>query len=383
MRDSTAKKLVSKSRNALFVTLATLAVLGVSFFGWVYKAKTRRELSIQLLGAVRNNDTEAVKSLLARAADPNSSESMEKQQSVWQQLEHIAKGGDQLTTQPTRLVSSGPWWGVQLPPCKQNFSALELAVYRESENIPLIEALLNARANADGQSEDHLTPLMYAVLRGRLKTVQALLAHGANPIARDAIGRFPVHYVSNRENQAEVLDLLLKQGNNVDAVDSENITPLMSRRTYIRDNTGTARWLIAKGANVNARSKGGGSALLMATTMSNTKAIRLLLEHGAEVNVHDKDSNTPLSNSIQHGSLSDIKLLLAHGAKADPIDKDGDTPLTTSLKAGNSPDCVKALIEAGADVNHRNKLGDTALSLARKRQNQPSVRLLEAAGAKR
>lgn len=382
MRDSTAKKPVPKSRNALFVTLATLAVLGVSFFGWVYKAKTRRELSIQLLGAVRNNDTEAVKSLLVRGADPNSSESMEKQQSVWQQLAHAARHNDPSDFAKPTLAVSSSWASVDLPPDKHDYTALETAVFLDSENVDIIEALLKAGAGVEGSTDDHRTPLMHAVRQGRLKTVQALLAHGANPLARDARGRLPVHHIGSIGNSIAIIDLLLKQGNEVDAIDNENRTPLMSHRIYARSNVTTLQYLVAKGANVNARSKGGGSALLMATMNHNTEAIQLLLEHGAQVNVYDKNKNTALGEALRSENIANVELLLAHGADINATISGGETPLTSCLQR-DDPALLKILLANRPDVNHRNNAGDTALSLAKKGHFTECIRLLEAAGAKR
>ena len=58
-------------RRTLFGTLAAIIVLALSFCGWVYRAKTQRDLNMKLLGAVRNDDTETARVLLMQGADPN------------------------------------------------------------------------------------------------------------------------------------------------------------------------------------------------------------------------------------------------------------------------------------------------------------------------
>ena len=164
---------------------------------------------------------------------------------------------------------------------------------------PLIEALLNAGARVDESSLKHQTPLMTAVEYGRLKTVQLLLDHGANPLARDDNDKLPIHHmIVASHNPLPIAELLVKLGNDVNAVDALGITPLM-----ITDDLPTRRFLLAKGANINAQAKNGDNALLRATGVGDTKAIQLMLDHGAKVEL------LLVFNAICHPRAEEIRRL--------------------------------------------------------------------------
>lgn len=80
-------------------------------------------------------------------------------------------------------------------------------------------------------------------------------------------------------------------------------------------------------------------------------AAKLLIERGADVSAGTKIGAPPLMAAVAKSRLEFITLLLAHGA--DPNSTAGDeTVLHVAVKRG-CLDCVKALVEAGADVNAR------------------------------
>jgi len=106
------------------------------------------------------------------------------------------------------------------------------------------------------------------------------------------------------------------------------------------------RMLIARGADVKARSASGHDALTIASAYRGTAAsIQALLQAGAEVQPPEsvRVRNTPLVFAAMTGDLGNVKLLLAHGA--EPSEK----ALSQAVTFGY-PDVVQSLIGSGADV---------------------------------
>ena len=268
MRDAVNKVRRLTYSKLLIGTLGVVLVLALSFGGWVYRAKTQRDLNMQLLGAVRKGNAEEARQLLERGADPNIRDVPQQQLSLWQQIRY-AFHKDRQTVQG------------QMP------TVLEMAMHSDSDpnprmvNAALVKTLLEAGAHPDDCSEDHITPLMVAVQFDSPQTVQMLLDHGANPLARDDDGLRPIHYLTgNDTDELKIADLLIKSGEDVNVTDNTGNTPLMNISGS--ENIPMVRYLIAHNANVNQRNEGGNTALTIAESEEEKETIRLLKAAGAK-----------------------------------------------------------------------------------------------------
>ena len=88
---------------------------------------------------------------------------------------------------------------------------------------------------------------------------------------------------------------------------------------------------------------------------------------------------TRLIHCIKHGDVTGCRSLLAIGD--DPNEANDEyTPLDVATLGGHI-ECMKMLLEAGADINGKDKYGITALHIAVRSQNLECVRLLLDAGA--
>ena len=110
---------------------------------------------------------------------------------------------------------------------------------------------------------------------------------------------------------------------------------------------------------MNAANQKGETALILAATQYEGPAAQLLLEKGANVNAKTKTGRTALMQAID-----------------GPKDFDNEHHIVYS------PQIAKLLLAAGADVNARDADGNSALSLATKRGYQEMVLALHDAGAK-
>jgi cytochrome c len=102
------------------------------------------------------------------------------------------------------------------------------------------------------------------------------------------------------------------------------------------------------GANIN-ESDGIATPLYYAVQGAHLDAAKLLMERGADVNATTALGVAPLGPAIGKRNIELIQLLLDHGA--NPNSAVGRQTVLHLAAARGCLECVKALVEAGADVN--------------------------------
>jgi ankyrin repeat protein/truncated hemoglobin YjbI len=124
-----------------------------------------------------------------------------------------------------------------------------------------VKVLLDYGASLDDRGRYGLTALHYAVRGGKLPLLELLLERGAKPDALDEDGLTPLLHLAKTRSKADpipVMELLARYGANVDARDATQSTLLMFFARHGKAEP--VRWLLAHGADRNARSKSGKTA---------------------------------------------------------------------------------------------------------------------------
>ncbi|CAK9251089.1 unnamed protein product [Sphagnum jensenii] len=116
-------------------------------------------------------------------------------------------------------------------------------------------------------------------------------------------------------------------------------------------------YFLKQGMDVGRKNELGSSALKMASDHGHEDCVSILLKHGAGNNMSDVSNSVTAASTRGHASC--LKLLLPHVVENRTL----KGPLFESCTSG-SVDCVRLLVEKGADVNARNNTGQTPLILA-------------------
>ena len=247
-----------------------------------------------------------------------------------------------------------------------------------------------------------------AARRGDREAVRALLKAGADVNAAEGDGTTALHWAA-RSGDAALVHMLVSAGANVRATTRLGAyTPLMMAAQA--GHSAAVAALLAGGADVEARTTTGTTPLMFAAQSGDTRTVTMLVEGGAKVDARESAmEQTPLMFAAANNRTDVVKLLLARGADKGatskvtdlnklsmggfgggrrgtggaptdgnrPVDvagvtrqyrynelvgsTGGITPLQVAARQGFL-ETVKALVEAGADVNQRNP-GDQSTAL--------------------
>ncbi|CAL8080330.1 unnamed protein product [Calicophoron daubneyi] len=149
---------------------------------------------------------------------------------------------------------------------------------------------------------------------------------------------------------------------NVEVTDRCDFTPLMA--VAGRNLKNMLNLLIKYGAKVNTTNKLGKTALMIAANKGYAEIAEYLLQHGADPNIQDINGMHAVFYAVdgEYGNM--IRLLSKSGANVNLEDRDNKwTPLIRLACLANNGNARvgAALLDCGADVNHRDKYGQTAL----------------------
>ena len=321
-------------------------------------------------------------------------------------------------------------------------AAKSIFVAAEIGALEAIKKHLEAGVDVNSLNKQKQTALHFAASAGQLDAAAVLLEAKADVAVADKYQKTALHY-STRNGHNATTALLIEKGSVVNAKDGKNKTPLdyaiAKKRTeviellrakggkttkellavediFVAAEVGDAesiKKLLAGGADVNAKNKGGYTALHLAAKRGQAAAAAALLEAKADIGLDGKSGKTALHYvAYYNGNLDLAKALLDAGAAVNAKDGKNKTPLDYALskkrteltellrsKGGKTTKelasaenifaaaevgdlaAIKKHLESGADVNAVNKQGYTALHMATLRGQKDAAALLLEKGA--
>ncbi len=134
-------------------------------------------------------------------------------------------------------------------------------------------------------------------------------------------------------------------------------------------NVPAANGLILQGANLNAKQPPWGLTPLLIAPDVSREMVHFLLEKGADVNAADREGITVLMRAVHSRDANNVTEVLNFFPKLEAKGTWDNTALTYAVVQGN-PAMVKALIEAGANINAVRADGMTPIDIAKRRLSQ-------------
>ncbi len=264
-------------------------------------------------------------------------------------------------------------------------------------------------AQADTENQTILDNSLHeAAAAGDLTRVRSLVSEGAKinamykgtkPFEK---GTTPLHRAAWNGHK-NIVKFLIANGADANAKDDKGTTPL--HHAAYRGWEHLVEFLITNGADINATCSESYTPLYDAIWGKDKDTVRVLVANGADVNITANDHGPPLHQAVWYEEKDVAAILLAHGAKLDAKDEEGWTAFRYAVWAGNDEFIelflakgadvyplhlsallgdlprLKSLVERGVDVNTADELGWTPLHWATCRGQTSAAKFLLAHGA--
>lgn len=182
------------------------------------------------------------------------------------------------------------FWMAGFANISDSYGKTDLHIASERGHAAIVDGIIRHGGDPKRPDGEGLTPLMAAAIEGHAKVADVLLAHDCALNAKSAPHGCSALFIAAAHGRLNMVDLLLREGAEIDALDHGNKTPLMAaiaqRKWDVVDR------LLDAGANVT-RADGDGACVMdyAAAFQAPEKITRRIQESGGQL------SNPPFKST--------------------------------------------------------------------------------------
>ena len=172
-------------------------------------------------------------------------------------------------------------------------------------------------------------------------------------------------FLACMEEDIAKIDEVIKKGGNVNSRCSAMVMNPKTKKHSLQNTTilievvkkrktKSVKHLIESGADVNAQNSEGVTPLMFTLTYypDDTEVMEFLLKNKAKITHQDIQGNSTLSGAVALGRKDAVKILLNMGADPDDATSKGYTPVMIAVMA-NRLEILRILLNAGADIHKK------------------------------
>lgn len=270
----------------------------------------------------------------------------------------------------------------------------DLIAASKKGDVEAVKSLIAKGANVNARTNYGATALHFAADRGHLEVIKTLVEAGADVNARDDFYKFTPTMMAMMHQHKEVVAYLQQAATAKKEAPQTSASPPTPQAAASQPAAKTAdpalneellngarrgdaavvKSLLAKGADVNAKTRYNQTPLMFAAEKGHLEIVKILIEAGADVNATDTFYRffTPLYGAASKGHIEVVKLLLEKGARSK------EQAMFTGAQGGHAP-VVKLALDMGGLSQ---ETLDRALGFVNEAENKEIAEMLKKAGAK-
>lgn len=243
-----------------------------------------------------------------------------------------------------------------------------------SKGYPLeIKRLIMNGADVFAETDEGVTPLIFAVSNNRTEGAKLLIDYGSDVDKLTSKHESPLIIAVKNQN-AEIVEALIRARADIDTGDSYNATPLHYASAY--GFFQIADMLLYYDASVDNKTVEGSTPLLASIWAGNDDIADLLIQNGANMESRDNEGFTPFLMAALYGDTLIMDLLYKKGVDIYAINTSNHNALALTIIA-DQKDATKYLLRIGdkwADKPHH---ALSPYSVASKYRRKDIIRILE------
>ncbi len=206
-----------------------------------------------------------------------------------------------------------------------------------------INRLVMKGADILAETQQGVTPLIFAVSNNRVEASKLLLDYGSDPDKMTAHGDRPL-FIAVKNQNAEITEALIRAGAEVDTTDKYKATPL--HYTSVYDYFQLADMLLYYDASVDKKTIEGTTPLLASVWAGNADVADLLIQNGADLEASDNEGFTPFLMAALNGDTLIMDLLMKKGANIYALNKLNQNALSLAI-ISDKTEATKFLLRNG------------------------------------